>query len=386
MDIQAIKRAMLFLDAYFNDVLPENVVGDFRAWIAGKYQSEEKIEAMYQLWTKGTKLDKNADPDAMKSFEEVARKLNFPKAFEEEFLKMRNDIPLLQMREETLPYDTDEVSAAEPQRAAKRGTLSLAPGRRTLMRVAAAVALFAVLGGGTWLFLSRPQPVAPQIAMVTMAVPDTLGAQGRIELPDGSDIFIRPGSAISYAEDFGAGEKRRVVLDSGEVYLEVEKDSLRQFVVETGALKVSVLGTRFNVVASPGNAQTLVTLYEGKVEVAGITGTGGQTVVDIAPGQRLVYDNATGKYVIEQVTARVPDWVTARLTFLDSRYDEVIRAIEWYYGVKVETEGELNPQTVVTFRLRGTENLDQAMFMLHSVSNEFSYAIDGKKVKIKPTT
>ncbi len=381
MDIQAVRLAMIFLDAYFNDILPEDVVGDFRAWIAGKYQSEEKIEAMYQLWAKGTELDKETDPDAMKSFEEVVRKLNFPKAFEEEFLKMRNDIPLLQAREEILPCDIEEISAAERQPAEKRGGIVLPLRRTVLTRVAAAVALICV-AGAAYYFITRPHGVEPQIAMIAMAVPDTLGAQGRATLQDGSDIWIKPGSTISYAKDFGAGEKRRLMLNSGEVYLNVASDSTKQFMVETPHLNVNVLGTRFDVEAEPDSRQTVVTLYQGRITIDGIKGDG-VAEIPMSPGRRLVYDNATGVYRIENTAATLPEWIAARLTFEEATYANIFRTLEWYYGITVEVDGEFRYDGDLNFRFTGKENLEQAMYEFQNFSREFTYEISGRTVKVK---
>ncbi len=254
--------------------------------------------------------------------------------------------------------------------------------RTTPFRVAAVLIPLLVVAG--WLLFYNPQAVVPvQMAMVTMAVPDTLGAQGRIDLTDGSDVFIRPGSSVSYAEDFQAGEKRRVILAEGGVYLNVAKDSVRRFVVETPHLNVNVYGTKFNVETMPEQGQTIVTLYQGKVKVDGITARNGLSVIEMSPGQQLVYNHGTGEYRIEQTAALLPGWIAERLVFENAKYADIFRTIEWYYGVKIEVEGELKRDSGMNFRFTGREDIETAMWLFQNVSREFDYEHNDKIVRVK---
>ncbi len=255
--------------------------------------------------------------------------------------------------------------------------------RTALFRAAAVLVPILIIAG--LLLFDRQQAIEPAVvAMVMMAVPDTLGAQARVNLPDGTDVFVRPGSAVSYAEDFNAGDKRRIMLDSGEIYLDVISDSVREFIVETPNLNVNVLGTKFDVEALQNGQYTVVTLYEGRIKVDGINNKHGVTVIGMTPGQRLVYSNTTGEYKIEQTAAMLPDWIAQRLTFRNAPYSEIIRTIEWYYGVTVELDGNLDDNMKLNFRITGQEDIETTMWLFRNVSREFTYEIDGDVVKVKP--
>ena len=52
----------------------------------------------------------------------------------------------------------------------------------------------------------------------------------------------------------------------GEVYLDVQKDSIHPFVVRTNHLEVRVLGTAFNVTDYAKDSETSVVLVRGSVD------------------------------------------------------------------------------------------------------------------------
>ena len=74
-----------------------------------------------------------------------------------------------------------------------------------------------------------------------------IGVRGNLYdviLPDGSRVRLNGGTRIVYLTLFG--DQRRVEVD-GEAYFEVEHDARRPFVVVTGEVSSTVLGTPFNV-------------------------------------------------------------------------------------------------------------------------------------------
>lgn len=66
----------------------------------------------------------------------------------------------------------------------------------------------------------------------------------RIQLPDGSMVTLGPDSAI--AIDFG-DDRRNIDLLAGMAYFEVMEDPARPFVVGSGGLSATALGTAFDV-------------------------------------------------------------------------------------------------------------------------------------------
>lgn len=91
------------------------------------------------------------------------------------------------------------------------------------------------------------------------------GKKTRLNLPDGSTVWLNASSTLEYENTF-SGPTRNVRL-SGEAYFEIAKDSNRPFFVHTNAFKLRVLGTGFNVRAYPDEESATASLVYGSVEV-----------------------------------------------------------------------------------------------------------------------
>jgi len=92
------------------------------------------------------------------------------------------------------------------------------------------------------------------------------GRRSSLLLADGTKIWVNSGTTVEFPNVF-EGDKREIKVD-GEIYIEVEKDPMRPFYVNTSDISVMVLGTRFNVSSYKEDNFSNVVLVEGKVEVA----------------------------------------------------------------------------------------------------------------------
>lgn len=122
----------------------------------------------------------------------------------------------------------------------------------TLRWMSTAAAVIVLLGVGLGYFFMP----------VTITAPS--GATRLATLPDGSQVELNSGSALTYQRAF---TDRHVVLQ-GEGFFEVVTDGDR-FVVETFNAETTVLGTRFNVRAraEEPNAATVVVVAHGCVRL-----------------------------------------------------------------------------------------------------------------------
>ena len=90
------------------------------------------------------------------------------------------------------------------------------------------------------------------------------GGEYRLQLADGSRIWLNSESSLRYPVKFGL--HRREIFLSGEIYLEVVPDTQRPFIVHTANRTIKVLGTRFNVRNYPTDSLWSTTLVEGKIQ------------------------------------------------------------------------------------------------------------------------
>lgn len=114
-------------------------------------------------------------------------------------------------------------------------------------------------------------------------------------LSDGSEVVLYANSELIYEKNF-TGNERRLQL-KGKADFAVTKDSAKPFIVATGHISTTVLGTRFTITAYDESVIARVKLHEGKVIVKSIAGSTKQLKNDylLAPGQELVYNKLNGE-------------------------------------------------------------------------------------------
>lgn len=180
--------------------------------------------------------------------------------------------------------------------------------------VAASVAIAAVVA---WLVLTgAPEPV--QVAAASTSI-ETYTA------PDGSTIRLRPHSTLYRIEIDGA---RRYQL-AGEAFFDVTTRP-EPFIVEAGALRVEVLGTRFTTHTW---GQPAVYLQEGRVQVS--TGRGGERVT-LQPGQRSALTaDGTLTPPTEADSVAALDWLRQEIAFQSEPAASVVAELEQHFDVTI---------------------------------------------------
>ncbi|WP_154402467.1 FecR family protein [Mucilaginibacter endophyticus] len=133
----------------------------------------------------------------------------------------------------------------------------------TLWRNIAAAAAVVLLITFAALYKNEVLEVVDPAKQVELATAP--GKHRQISLPDGTRIWLSPGSKISYPDKFRA--KERLVKLEGEAFFDVVHDEDHPFVIQSGQLKTVVLGTSFNVKAYPDEIISEVTVISGKVAV-----------------------------------------------------------------------------------------------------------------------
>ena len=95
------------------------------------------------------------------------------------------------------------------------------------------------------------------------------GTHSRISLPDGTQVWLNAGSALSYGSSFN--ETSREVSLSGEAYFEVARHAALPFRVEARGCTFTVLGTKFDISAYAEDPAVTAALLEGALRFEAIT-------------------------------------------------------------------------------------------------------------------
>jgi transmembrane sensor len=225
---------------------------------------------------------------------------------------------------------------------------------------AASVACILALGGMS-LYLGLKSSIKHMAGPITIVATNE-GEKSHIYLSDSTKVYLNSGSRLEYDGQFNI--KDRVVKLNGEAYFEVQTNPEKPFIVQTGKVKVTASGTRFNVFSYDNENRVETTLEEGKLEVSVI----GKESSNVTPGHQVVYFKDSQE--IKILTA-APDtytsWIENKLRFYDTPFEEVMRTISRRYNVKIEIKNRdlLNLTYSATFI---DESIEEIMKYLEKVS------------------
>lgn len=196
--------------------------------------------------------------------------------------------------------------------------------RRAWWSVAAAILLLI----SVW-WIVRESPVTP----ASMAeIVTTQGERRSIILPDSTEVWLNQNSTLRYASAF---QDRRVEL-IGEGYFSVRRDEKRPFVITSGEVETTVLGTVFNVRAYPGEEDLEVSVVSGKVQVKEAQT---QKQVLLEAGKAATYNRAEKTLAeADTPTENADAWVDQQLVFEGTPLRAVINDLELYYGIQIQVE------------------------------------------------
>lgn len=244
-----------------------------------------------------------------------------------------------------------------------------------------------------------------KIAQPVNEVSTRPGSKSKIQLPDGSVVWLNAGSTLTYTKDFGK-EIREVTL-TGEGFFDVTKNVEKPFIINTTSISIKVLGTAFNVKAYPEDKQTEASLIRGSIEVT-IKSRPNDKII-LSPSEKLVVENEvpktdirdgrTGniertqlpvistlmsvnklKYSPVDSTVAETQWVNNKLVFRDESFNELAVRMERWYDVDIE----ITDSNIAEERLNGifeTETIIQALEALKEFI-PFKYEKTGNKIII----
>lgn len=234
--------------------------------------------------------------------------------------------------------------------------------------VAATIALFFVLrtSAPSAYTVFKATKVAQEITVQTQQGIHILnvprGMNKKLELPDGTQVWLNAESQLEYPETF-EGQERRVVRLKGEAYFEVAKDATHPFIVETDLLETQVLGTAFNVRAySPEDAH--VTLVEGSVKVSDARH---KKEILMKPGQNATLQQ-TGNFTINEVEAKAYNsWAEGQFYFDNTELVEIMRELGRWYNINIIFTSKEAMHYRLHFQSDRSEPLPQVLDLLNSM-------------------
>ncbi|OCX52792.1 hypothetical protein BEL04_00195 [Mucilaginibacter sp. PPCGB 2223] len=187
-----------------------------------------------------------------------------------------------------------------------------------------------------------------------------------ITLDDGTHIQLNASSTLQFPEVF-AKNKREVWL-SGEAFFDVKHADKWPFIIHTGKVVTTVLGTAFNIKAYPGQQQIVVSVKRGKVSVL----KENQLVAMLIYGQEVKVntDAVTLKKTEKTLnTEDVGNWQQGYLSYDDEPLQEVINDLERVYNVDITLKRDNLKNTVITTSFKRDIGPARALQILSSLTD-----------------
>ena len=199
-----------------------------------------------------------------------------------------------------------------------------------------------------------------------------------VTLPDGTSVLLNANSSLTYQQDFGY-TNREVEL-SGEGLFKVKRDTTKQFIVRTGFMDITVLGTTFNVNAYENHDVVTMSLIEGSVKVN--SSTSPLDFFYVKPNEKVTLYKRTGKLKLESSSVKTNiSWSQKELIFNNESLRDVFLSLEHKFNVDIRVDSN----TLLDDRYTGVfddKDIDD-IFRVLQVHYNFSYKKKDNIIYIK---
>lgn len=180
-----------------------------------------------------------------------------------------------------------------------------------------------------------------------------------IKLPDGSLVTLRDGSWLNMDRSF-EGNSREVSLQ-GEAFFEVVPNPHKPFIIHTGTVRTTVLGTAFSIKANPADPEITVTVSRGKVKVENEK----TLLATLEADKQLVYNTRSSRVTEKTVDAGVEsDWRSHHLIFRNSSFEQIVQEIAAIYGVTILFEDDALRERQITASLDDRDPIETILDIL----------------------
>lgn len=219
------------------------------------------------------------------------------------------------------------------------------------------------------------------------------GSRTTVNLPDGTHVWLNGGSILKFGNSFNKSD--RTVSITGEGYFDVKPSRKLPFVVNTGEIRIKVLGTAFNIKAYPDEGLVETTLERGSLAIEKLNSKGEsvpQTVLE--PNQRATFIKGEGKVHLSDIDKKVNEksvqperkpvreklliskkidteiftsWKDNKLVFRNEPFESLTIKLERWYGVNIVIEDE----EIKKYHFNGTFEKET----IHDVLNIIHFAL-----------
>lgn len=231
------------------------------------------------------------------------------------------------------------------------------------------------------------------------------GSKSKLQMPDGTVIWLNSGSTITYDDHYGI--KNRKVNLIGEAYFDVKHDPKHPFTIHTKNLNLKVLGTAFNVRAYKEENSSEATLIRGSLEVSFPTRPSEKLILKPKEKISVVHglqkketinqsNKATKKdpvplIYLSKIDSEVPindieeiSWVENKLIFRERTFRELSMDLERWYNIKIEIKDSIMLDKKFTGTFKNETFIEAINALKETYLFDYNYNKKDNTVTINP--
>lgn len=239
-------------------------------------------------------------------------------------------------------------------------------------RASVAAIILLVLSTGLYFLNTEPQTERNNLVKKQERKEHTF-----VRLPDGTTVIVSAGSKLNYPSSFDGLKKREVYLE-GQAYFDVKHNAQKPFIIHTGGVATTVLGTAFNIQAWPTDKDVTVTVTRGKVKVD----EQDKTLGVITPNQQITFDKENKDVVLRNVNAdQLLDWKDQDLLLNNVTVGEASDLLQTRFKVKITITDDQFRNSRFTTTFQKEESLEQVLTSICEFNNA-TYTYNKDKAEV----
>jgi transmembrane sensor len=301
---------------------------------------------------------------------------NFPKSNQEEGKANPQDYNDMKFFWDNLDNHKDEYPKPDLEKlwngtrqklgwVEERRTISI---RKKILQYAAAIAIpLLLVGVAIYYSVDR---INTNQGLVSFISPD--GMRTRLNLPDGSTVWLQPNSEIKYSKEFSP--TKRQVYFSGQAYFNISHNPNSPFTVSINNMNIKVLGTRFYVKAKLSDDHIETGLISGKVN---LTGEGFTKTLMV---NEVVLFSKKRNSIIEtrNLKDNAFEWQDNSLVFSNCALGTLLTNISDWYGLECYIDPKIDVNKKITITIR--EESIQEIAEILKIVVPFEYKISENRI------
>ena len=178
-------------------------------------------------------------------------------------------------------------------------------------------------------------------------------------LSDSTQVWLNANSSLESPDQFN--DKKREVYLSGEAYFDVKHADEIPFIIHTGKITTTVLGTAFNIKAYPYLRNVMVSVIRGKVRVS----RDNDVVAILQKGQQVKVSKEDSMVNEKNIdTEKIVFWQQGYVSYDDETIEEIVQDLEHLYNVSIDVADHSVLDLKITTSFKRSIGIDEELKLI----------------------